>query len=1246
MKTNSRNILPFLFLCVLPFNAKAVLQDAGFMMVEDTATNLTWEKGFSNNLSWHSSFANCAGLGLGGFTDWRMPTKTELLGLVGQNLSLMNSTDRSHWSLETRIDKFSGEVADHVKLSTGSIGFNPLSTTNSELGVRCVRDGLSGPTNSPPGKPTIFSASPNIVQIGQTVSVSAAAGSDPDGDEVRLRCSAAHSNYSDTSPYYSAYSTGTPTQNISFTFTFDTVVSVDCVTQDRLGLVSPLASTSVTVTPTPPDPLSLTIPNFTWPEFTPFDREYVVSGGKTPYQLVTISGSFPNGDKPFFIPPTSSGGKGHLVCNTTETCLTPLLNQNTDYTFTLVLADNAGQSITRTFVITVSDQPKSDAPPPPVLSAPNVNQSSGLASFNWTGVTGLPNWYEITINGGASPIVLRPSPQTGLSLIASESNGLQRNVNYTAYVRAHNTKGYSAPSNSVSFLLNTVQPQPPVSQCNSCPTTAIVGQLIEYRIQVTDSNNLPVSLHANWGDGQSETINSVPSGLVIVLTHTYSQAGTFQQSFKGQGSSGAIETTGTTNTIVVSEVSVPKPDLGIAISSDRDVIDAGKETKFYTIITNNSDVDVTNAPVSISYGTTDAGGASISGGNVLAVQSNLASSEWSWSCGSLGVGIGSISPACRTGSVGIGDSSFSIDVPARGSVVVLGLGTFPATTDAAKVEARVVLVGDSDPKNNEVIKELNGIPRLSDSLLSQNELIRHSPSAGIGTGKLVIVFTHGWQSRGCKPESLWSGNQASQASELVLSYRDTNLTPRHFPDSDRPRVYQYFWQGACTRVGLPTLAGYIEARQQVFAAGAALKSELIEELGSNFSGKIHFIGHSLGTAVTAIAVREFLKKAVSVKEIQVTLLDAPTRIAGKLPELPSQPRKSPIFRETANKWRFDENYFAKILPLGHPLWKDKLRVENYYARGSFDTSFGESWGLGTKLNGESIHNYELSDPHQIGVHLIDELFINNDHSGVQQWYRWSIWPSQSNLGDSTNFVCDEDHNWSGKPKFDLKTPDESFSLNPCRQGFNYSILLANPTSFPAGNGGPVGQKSIAASYDFLVESIQNGCYINTKGPGFVVVCKPVPSNNLSITQQIVSEETATVTANTWFKGNLQLSRATNELYFDYKLSNVSDTDYVQLILDGSIVWSMSASSVKAGEWQNSGMIPVSVSAGEKLFMVVVYGTSGSQAQFEMRNLELKGDAGHIGAVNSIINNFLLSPDDEEEDCTSFPVDGTSKTNCF
>lgn len=109
------------------------------------------------------------------------------------------------------------------------------------------------------------------------------------------------------------------------------------------------------------------------------------------------------------------------------------------------------------------------------------------------------------------------------------------------------------------------------------------------------------------------------------------------------------------------------------------------------------------------------------------------------------------------------------------------------------------------------------------------------PSPLPSPGKMVIILTHGWQSG---VNSYWP---RSMAQALFASY------------GSKANIFAWNWQ---VDAALPGLLGKWDpatAASRVVPQGSALGAALMDTLSPSFNKDIHFIGHSLGTAVNCAA---------------------------------------------------------------------------------------------------------------------------------------------------------------------------------------------------------------------------------------------------------------------------------------------------------------------------------------------------------------------------------------------------------
>ncbi|MBI5140874.1 MAG: DUF1566 domain-containing protein [Nitrospirae bacterium] len=117
--------------------------DNGDGTVSDNNTGLMWQKNSAGQKSWDAAVSYCNGLTLGGNSNWRLPSKKDLVGIIDYggastkvNTNYFSGADTSYWSLTQRAQ--SSSYAWYVSFTDGSA--STLGKTNY-LGVRCVSGG-------------------------------------------------------------------------------------------------------------------------------------------------------------------------------------------------------------------------------------------------------------------------------------------------------------------------------------------------------------------------------------------------------------------------------------------------------------------------------------------------------------------------------------------------------------------------------------------------------------------------------------------------------------------------------------------------------------------------------------------------------------------------------------------------------------------------------------------------------------------------------------------------------------------------------------------------------------------------------------------------------------------------------------------------------------------------------------------------------------------------------------------------
>lgn len=452
----------------------------------------------------------------------------------------------------------------------------------------------------------------------------------------------------------------------------------------------------------------------------------------------------------------------------------------------------------------------------------------------------------------------------------------------------------------------------------------------------------------------------------------------------------------------------------------------------------------------------------------------------------------------------------------------------------------------------------------------------------------TIILTHGLLPEGLPIEDVWTGNGEKQAATLIGNFLGD--------DVDQVNIVQYIWDEAfqpfdCNILGLsatlPSAEGYLAAQRNVIYAGARLARLLADDLGPGYARGIHFIGHSLGTAVNAHAARGLLDELPDVTRVQFTALDRPHHVMGVRSFGVPVRGICDLTAQQESISGYDANFFASVLPSRPGL---DLRLDNYFSL--------TGAGVGDEANGAFVYNHRpsvddpnvalpLVEPNDVGGRYFEEenaiVVINNNHSGVQQWYRWTIDPNaeaftRENLFNGPNCVG---FFWERPPFFDP-------SLDPCDAGWRWALLRFPPlgefVSFPAFNADTVELSPVA----ILLPLNQHlfGCTIQPEDPlpedPITVICGE-SSSPFAILEVDIPEDAAFVS-------------------FEYAFTAIGDGDYAAVLLDGNTIWVMSGDAVlEEGVFVDSGPIPVGDLIGSRTLTIALYGVGEPNAEFQIRN---------------------------------------------
>lgn len=117
--------------------------DNGDGTIRDRETNLTWQQGEQEPMRWEQAKSYCRSLELGGYDDWRLPTKAELLSLIEKSMFnpainrrfFPDAQPKDYWTSSEGTSGV-GSAAWLVNFGYGDTHF--FNKSNAYL-LRCVR---------------------------------------------------------------------------------------------------------------------------------------------------------------------------------------------------------------------------------------------------------------------------------------------------------------------------------------------------------------------------------------------------------------------------------------------------------------------------------------------------------------------------------------------------------------------------------------------------------------------------------------------------------------------------------------------------------------------------------------------------------------------------------------------------------------------------------------------------------------------------------------------------------------------------------------------------------------------------------------------------------------------------------------------------------------------------------------------------------------------------------------------------
>ncbi len=120
--------------------------DNGDVFVNDSTTNLMWQKTYATGKNWKQALSYCENLNYAGYSDWRLPNKNELLSIVANNYSSAEIPENSldFWSSSTRETEpglaWTVGVYSSSSYSMPGISVQTKVFSSNDTYVRCVRN--------------------------------------------------------------------------------------------------------------------------------------------------------------------------------------------------------------------------------------------------------------------------------------------------------------------------------------------------------------------------------------------------------------------------------------------------------------------------------------------------------------------------------------------------------------------------------------------------------------------------------------------------------------------------------------------------------------------------------------------------------------------------------------------------------------------------------------------------------------------------------------------------------------------------------------------------------------------------------------------------------------------------------------------------------------------------------------------------------------------------------------------------
>lgn len=513
-------------------------------------------------------------------------------------------------------------------------------------------------------------------------------------------------------------------------------------------------------------------------------------------------------------------------------------------------------------------------------------------------------------------------------------------------------------------------------------------------------------------------------------------------------------------------------------------------------------------------------------------------------------------------------------------VVANAYGSVTSAVAYLTVFTNLVLIQTNrTPKNTEI-----GNPTIpTDNHLKMFTNGAFQGGIALNPNKTTVVITHGWNGN----PSDWA-EYTAQIIQRRIGSNAVNLVAW-----DWSAEAQSLWYGL----------GTIAARTP--GEGTALGTALVTALGTPYSQRIHFIGHSLGTLVNATAADYIHASGFAWTNTQMTLCDEAEvaweftstgwQTATTIPQIIGQAHSTLL--TLSGNFSTPQPYWR------HPLPKQFAWADNYVS----------AFGLLHPEAANTILSYTYPSSSADIDTVVQEF--HNFHAYAHYFYEDTIEPGIFNTGSQTNatfggFLSSfEGGGFDGRPatntffsqdptglELNLVQTSLASATNVLNARFdNYLNIGASSVASQeenwalSGIGQALGQVTgrIESTAGMIVNLFTGG------GSGILQSEYPdVPPRKGPVPNDSGSNNTP---AYVWIP--LAIPTNTVSMSFDFLLQGNGSQDSFQVALQGTNILSLETSLIQTNVTLNSGVINVAQYAGQQveLFVGIVGGTSTNAA---------------------------------------------------